>query len=55
MPAAFQVDCGDLSVEAFAECYCVTNVSIAELVWCGVAVVALPAGVLWAPLRVQVA
>jgi hypothetical protein len=55
MPAAFQVDRGDPSVEAFAECYRVTDVTIAEQVWCGVAVMALPAGVQWVPLRMQVA
>ena len=55
MPAAFQVDRGHSSVDALAECYPVTDITIAEQVWCGVAVVALPAGVLWAPLRVQVA
>jgi hypothetical protein len=55
MPAAFQVGRSDSSVDAFAECYRVTDVTIAEQVWCGVAVVALPAQVEWAPLRMQVA
>jgi hypothetical protein len=45
MPAAFQVDRGDSksSVDAFAKCYRVTAVTVAEQVWCWVAVVALAA------------
>ena len=45
MPAAFQVGRGDSSVDAFAKCYRVSDVTFAEQVWRGFAVMALPAGV----------
>ena len=45
MPATFKVGCGDSSVDACSECYCVSDVTVAEQVCCRVAIVALPAGV----------
>jgi hypothetical protein len=45
MSATFQVGRGDSSVDACAECYRVSDVTVAEQVCCRVAVVALPAGV----------